>query len=441
MILSLVILLVGAYVIGSYVSSEIEHRVINRTSALTALYVDSVVSPHLQELSRGHDIGPQHLAELDQLVVDSALGEGIPSFKVWHSDGDIVWAKNGNLIGRRFPIGGDLEEALDGKIESHMSNLDDDENVFERASWDHLLETYAPVRQDETGEIIGAVEFYQDPGALEAEIGRSQRDGWLIVGGSTAIMYVLLVGMVRGASTTISRQHGRLDSLARRNAALAERVRRAADRKSETDELMLRRIAQDLHDGPAQDVGLVLLRLDSLKADIAQKGTNEDVELMRSALGSALQEIRLISAGLRLPEMDDTDLAGVIKKAVQDFRSKTGDNVRITLDERLPEVGLPVKIALYRVTQEALNNAHHHARVSEVSVSAVVSGNTLILQVIDSGTGIADRRGDAEETPGRFLGIRGMRERIELLGGTLEVLSSEGAGTVVRATLPLGEVV
>jgi signal transduction histidine kinase len=429
-------------VIGSYVSGEIKDRVIHQTSALTALYVDSVVSPHLQEIKDAHDISSEHVAELNQLLVESALGQKIASFKVWHTDGEIVWAKNSALIGKQFPIGDDLEKALGGEIDAHVSRLEDDENLYERADWSQLLETYAPVREDGTGEIIGAVEFYQDPADLNGEIDSSQRKGWLIVGGSTAVMYLLLVGMVRGASSTISRQHSRLERLASQNAALAKRVGRAGAAKSETDEMLLKRIAQDLHDGPAQDVGLVLLRLDSLKASSSARSdeAGDDVELMRSVLGSALNEIRLISAGLRLPEMEDMDLPGVLKKAVQDHRNKTGDTVRLDLDEQLPEAGLPVKIALYRVTQEALNNAHRHARVSEASVFAGVSDNTLTLEISDSGAGIAGTAEDTAETPGRSLGIRGMRERVELLGGTLDVISREGAGTVVRATLPLGEI-
>ncbi len=441
MIVSLAILVVGAYVIGSYVSGEIEARVINRTSALTALYVDSVVSPHLQELRTKDDISSEHLAELNRLVGESALGQTIASFKVWHTDGEIVWAKNSALIGNRFPVGDDLRKALSGEIDAHMSRLEDDENLYERAAWTELMETYAPVREDGTGEIIGAVEFYQDPQDLNSEIASSQRKGWLIVGGSTAVMYLLLVGMVRGASSTISRQHERLNRLAQQNAALARRVAEAAARKSETDELLLRRIAQDLHDGPAQDVGLVLLRLDSLHGSFQSgAGAADDVGLMRAALSSALKEIRLISAGLRLPEMEDMDLADVLKKAVQDHRSKTGDRIRISLEEKLPEVGLPVKIALYRVTQEALNNAHHHAHVSEVEVSAGGSRGSLTLEVSDNGVGIAEGDPENTATPGQSLGIRGMRERVEMLGGALEIVSNPGAGTTVRAVLPLGEI-
>src|SRR3989337_2583281 len=73
-LLSLIILLVGAYVIGSYVSGEIKDKVIHRTSALTALYVDSFVSPHLQELATNHNVSEEHFAHLDLLLKHKSLG-------------------------------------------------------------------------------------------------------------------------------------------------------------------------------------------------------------------------------------------------------------------------------------------------------------------------------------------------------------------------------
>jgi signal transduction histidine kinase len=437
---SLVILVVGAYIIGSYVSREISDRVISRTSALTALYVDSFVSPYLQELRTGHDISDQDAARLDQLLAESSLGEKIVSFKVWHRDGDIVWSRDETLIGQRFPITDDLAVALGGGIHTEMSDLSDAENARERIAWNELLETYTPLRANSTGEVIGVVEFYQHPGDLNAEIASSQRNGWFIVGGSTAIMYLLLVGMVAGASSTISRQHGNLQHFAEQNASLAEHVRLAAMRKSETDELLLKRVAQDLHDGPAQDVSMALLRLDSLaRSPVTTASPVPNVDLMRTALASALTEIRQICAGLRLPEMEALALGDVIRKAVNEHEQKTGDTVSLSICAGLPEVGLATKIALYRVTQEALNNAHLHAAVKEERAEVRITDGWLHLEIVDKGDGTVTQEKPltGRQIPGAPLGIRGMTERIEMLGGTLQVTTTAGKGTTVRASLPL----
>ena len=431
-LLSLIILLVGAFVIGRYVGGEIEARVIQRTSALTALYVDSFVSPHLQELSETENLSAAHFQQLDQLLNTTAMGQKIVAFKIWHFDGEVVYANERSLIGQGFPITGGLSQALSGNIYTEISDLNDEENLYERARWPRLLETYAPVRDNETGAVIGVSEFYQDPSELEGEIASSQRKGWLIVGGATGVMYLSLVGMVRGASTTIMRQHRDVQQLARRNSELAARVRRAAAQKSETDEELLKRLAQDLHDGPAQDIGLALLRLDAL----AGKKGGQDAELTRTALTSALREIRELCAGLRLPEIEELTLGEVIKKAATEHRDKTGSRVRVVLCAGIPDGDMPTKIAAYRVLQEALNNAYVHGGSTDEDVRVTLTGGQLHLRVRDHGIGPAGER----RTEGRrHLGIRGMRERVEMLGGSLEVSGHADGGTLVHAVLPVEE--
>lgn len=442
MVLSLVILLVGSYIIGRYVSGEIKTKVIERTSALTALYVDSFVSPHVQELSTEQSISPTHFQDLDGLLSSTSLGQKIDAFKVWSRDGRVVYSSERDLVGRQFPVKDDLKGALGGGIRTEISDLSDEENELERPRFGSLLETYAPIHGHDSGEVIGVSEFYQDPSELESEISSSQRNGWLIVGGATAAMYLILVGMVRGASNTITGQHSRLQHLARENADLAERVRRAAAQKSETDEMLLKRIAQDLHDGPAQDVSLALLRLESVKdgkqRENAAQAAQDDIELMRTALDAALRELRQISAGLRLPELESLSLGDVVDRAVQEHRDKTGDEVRFASDSVADHVSLPVKIALYRVTQEALNNAHLHAGVDRQDVELRAAGRTVHLEIRDQGVGLkASAESGARDSDRTPLGVRGMRERIEMLGGTLEVSSRAGAGTVVRVVLTL----
>jgi len=441
MLLSFAILVVGAYIIGSYVASEIEARVIHRTSAIAALYVESFVSPHLQELSVQETLSSEHFAQLDALLSATPLGEEIVSFKIWGKDGRVVYATETGLIGRRFSSSGALTRALGGDIQAEMSDLKEEENLYERQRWSRLLETYAPVRADETGEIIGVAEFYQDQAALESEIASSQRKGWLIVGGATGVMYLLLVGMVRGASTTIARQHRRLEELAGRNADLASRVRRAAAQKAETDEQLLMRIAQDLHDGPAQDISLALLRLEAIGGQQTADGaasTEADAALVRTALAAALKEIREIAGGLRLPEMEGLSLRRVVEKAVEEHQEKTGDRVKLVAPPELPVVDLPVKIAIYRVAQEALNNAHLHAGVGKEEVEVQFVDRAVRLEIRDRGAGLKESARDKEGEKGRStLGLRGMRERVEMLGGWLELLSEPGRGTTVRAIVPL----
>jgi signal transduction histidine kinase len=444
-LVSLVILVAGAFIIGRYVAEEIEDGVIARSSTITALYVDSFVSPHLQGLGGGV-VTEGERSELDRLLVESSLGQEIASFKVWDTQGAIVYAGDPTLIGQRFDREGGLAQALDGNVQSGLSDLGEEEHVLERTRFDRLMETYAPVREHETGAIIGAMEFYQDPSDLEAEVASSQRTGWIIVGVSTAGMYLLLVGLVKGASNTLSRQHRRLGRLAEDNALLAQRVQKAAAEKTETDEQLLMRIGHSLHDGPVQDLGLALLRIKSLRqgtenrlvgGDTEAQRVREDFELLETALADALQETRDVSADLHLPELGELKVAEVVQKAKLDHERKTDSVIEFSREAVPDSANLPLKIAVYRVIQEALNNSHHHAGGNGQRVSVSHADGWLEVRIVDGGPGFDPAETVAEPGKRRGLGLRGMRERVEMLGGTLTVESSPKSGTIICARLPL----
>lgn len=442
-IVSFFVLIVGAFIIGRFVADEIEGDVTTRNGAITALYVDSFVSPRAQELIDG-SITEAAREELDSLLTETGFGEDILSFKVWDSQGRIVYASNSELIDQQFDIGGGLLSALAGKVDSHVSDLGDEEHTNERTLRPSLIETYAPIRHAESGTIIGAMEFYQDPEALQSEIASSQRRGWIVVGFSTAGMYVLLVGLVMGASNTLTKQHRSLQLMAEENRRLATRVRGAAAQKTETDEELMMRIARDLHDGPAQDLGFALLRVETLKErarDVMAGGGgsdegSEDFDLVETALTSALKEVRDISSGMWLPELADLSLEDTIQRAVADHQSKTGTEVGVDLGTNCESPSLPTKIVVYRVIQEALSNSYRHAPGSSRHVEASCPETSLELSVSDSGPGF-DPDTPVDDADRSHIGVRGMRERVEMLGGVLSISSSRADGTKVTVRIPL----
>jgi signal transduction histidine kinase len=238
------------------------------------------------------------------------------------------------------------------------------------------------------------------------------------------------------------------------NRLLDERVRKAAARTAEINEKMLRRIGHDLHDGPAQDLSLALLRIDALRAppgdgpSLRSGETADDFAIVKSALESSLREIRAISSGLRLPELQPLTLVEVAAKAVRDHERKTGSNVAFEADAACFEqnadaalcrsASLPVKITLYRVIQEALSNSYRHAPGASRHVHLWPEDDSVNLEVGDDGPGfdLAQLDGDAD-LPSGHLGMAGMRERIKVLGGTFHVSSSTQSGTQVQARIPL----
>jgi signal transduction histidine kinase len=441
---SLVIVLAGTVITGAWVGQQIESGVLSRTAALTALYVDSVVTPHLQRLAREPRLDPADMAALDGLVTDTPLGRRVVAFKVWSPDGEVLYSPNRSLVGRRFEHEAGVVHALAGEVTADVSSLDEPENEYERQRWSRLLEVYAPVRQAAGGPIIAVTEFYQLPDELETEVAGARLRSWAVVAGIGLATYLLLAGIVRRGSDTIARQqrvlHHQLAELGRmldQNRRLHERVRQAAERTTALNERALRRVSADLHDGPGQALALALLRLDALRSPHASPTDqpSADFAVVQTAVRDALAEVRAISAGLRLPELAPLSVAQVAERAVRDHERRGGTPVRLTIEQVPDAAPLAVKIAVLRTLQEALSNATRHGGGVGVTVRLWADGDMLCVGVSDGGPGFRFEEVDAT----RGLGLAGMRERAELLGGAFAIHTSPGQGTTVRACWPLGQ--
>jgi len=448
MLTSFLILLIGMLVIGSFLNNRITANVLNETAAVTALFVNSIISPQLQNLVTEENIDASHLSELDRLLMDSSLKDQIVSFKVWSADGRIIYSPYADLIGNKYQIDHDLETALLGQVISELSSLDKPEHEYESQKWDYLIETYAPIRADSDGKVIAVAEFYQLPDRLDAQLKNAQIQSWLVVGISTFFMYLLLTGIVRKASNTIQDQQEELNQkiiqlteLLSQNTKLNNRVRKAAERTTELNEQFLRRISADFHDGPIQDLALSLLRIEEVSELCQECPTqntegqliSQDLKLTQSTLESSLKEFRSIISGLRLPELERLTLKNVVDRAILNYRRKTKRNVSLTIDNLPKQVSLPVKIAIYRVLQEALLNGFHHASTDNQSVRLLYNNDEIQLEVIDDGVGFDPIAINKEN----HLGISGMRERIEILGGSFTIISAPEEGTCIKAVIPL----
>lgn len=447
---SFVILFSGMLLIGTWVGRQIEIGVVHRTAAVTALYVDSLISHHLQYLIQPDASKNSHQADVDTLLTSTSLGQRIVAYKVWGSDGSILYSTNQTLIGLQFPLEGGLEKAFAGEVYTEISDLNREENIYEQQKWSQLIETYAPLRVGGGNQVVAVIEFYQSMDELKGEIQAAQQRSWIVVSVSTVVMYLLLAGLVSRASNTILAQQNELQEkvlqltiLLSKNEDLHTRVRRAATRAAELNERFLRRIAADLHDGPGQDLSLALLRIDELAevcavckvAAAKKREANDDFSMIQTALKSALNDMRTILAGLRLPEINQLSTVGTAERAIHDYQRKTGETVPLQVSGVLDDAPLSVKITMYRILQESLANSFRHAVGADKRVRIDRQGNQLIAEVSDNGGGFDQQAILSEE----HLGLAGMRERVEILGGTFEVESAAGQGTIIRTRLPLNE--
>jgi signal transduction histidine kinase len=435
------VLLVGGLVVGVWIGNTLERGIVARTASVSALYVESFVEPHVQDMATAGSLSVASAAQLDGLLQAGPLGDTVVSLRVWSPSGTIVYGSLRELVGQTFPIKGDLSEAFGGQVTANLSNLTATENEAERKHWSRLLEMYFPVHRSGSGEIIAVVEFYQLPDAIDREVGEARLTAWLVVAAAIGGSFLLLFGIVKQGSDTIARQEsalkrqvGELSELLAQNAALNDKVRAAAERTTTLNERALRRISADLHDGPGQTIALALLRADSLKAATAgDDGPPSELEEIESALQDALRDMRAIAAGLRMPELAALDVREVASRAITDHTRRTGMTVELDAGTATGDVALPIKIALYRALQELLSNAFRHGGGAGVLVRVDEADRFIGLEVTDRGPGFDVAGLEAE--PG--LGLAGMREQAQLLGGDFGIRSSPGAGTAVRIRWPL----
>lgn len=435
---SLLILLVSLVVLGWWVGRAIEVGVVHRTAAATSLFVENFIVTELQELGNRAWLSEEHVERLEWLLAATPLGREIVAIKIWAPDGRIVY---GAGAGSTFEVKGEQARAWAGEVVAHVSNLSDAENALQRASFDRLLEVYTPIRLEGSDQVIAVAEFYSQVDALEREIRLAQGRSWLVVSGVVTAIYLLLVGLVRQGGRTIRQQASELraqlserDQLLGQNRALHERVARAAERTTALNERFLRRISAELHDGPAQEVSFALLKLDGLSA---QEGEREpQLAAVQGSLERAANELRGIARGLRLPELEPLTLTETVRRAVHTFERRSGATVGVRLGDLPDDVPLSFKITVFRLLQESLTNAFRHGGGSAQEVRVTADARELTLEVRDNGQGFLPHD---PPTAGSGLGLAGMRERVESLGGLFEVVSAPDEGTQVVARMPLGD--
>jgi signal transduction histidine kinase len=421
--------------------------VTQNTAASTALYFDSFVAPVVQDLASGDSLPTEKSSALEKLIHETPIGQRVVSFKIWRRDGVIAFATDKDLIGKSFPQTAKLRRAWEGHIAADLDRLEEEENESERATGVPLLEVYVPIRAEHSARIIAVGEFYERADQLKEDIFTAKLESWLVIGAIALVAVSALIGIVGRGSRTIEQQRSELQNkiaelqaLLKQNTDLRARVERASLRALEINEQHLRRLGAELHDGPAQLLGLALLRLDSIEHKPA--GRNEsnaagpirgDVETIRTALRDALQEIRNISVGLSLPALDRLSIGGTLQAAVRDHIRRTSTPVSTEISATSETASHPIKTAAFRFVQEALNNATRHADALGQKVRAYETDGFVVVEVSDKGKGF-DPAGCAREDQ---LGLAGMRERINSLGGDFTMQSTLGGGTILTARLPL----
>jgi signal transduction histidine kinase len=387
--------------------------------ATTNVLAESVAEP---ALSRGLvDGDAAAIDRLDRKVLERLLVDDVLRIKIWAADGTILYSDRTELIGSVYPLGDDELEILEnGGTDAEISDLSGPENRFERAIGGDLLEVYTRIRSPEGDPLLFEVYYAVDQ--IDAERERVLDRFLPISLGALLVLVAVTTPLILLLTRRVAR--------AGRDR---ERLLRAAVRASDAERV---RIARDLHDGVVQDLAGSSYSISTLSRSLAdgsesERQAAEELEVVSRSLRTSMRALRSLLVEIYPPDLHVEGLAAALNDLVAPLGAAgVRTDVDVTGDEGCPDETVAL---VWRVAQEAVRNVARHADATRMSVTVRREDDLLVLEVVDDGRGFDP---DASQSGSGF-GLRGLRSLVNDAGASLDVDSTVGVGTTIRAEVPL----
>ncbi len=238
----------------------------------------------------------------------------------------------------------------------------------------------------------------------------------------------------------LKRSEHHYSQLLRRSDSLQEQLRRLSRQILSAQEDERKKISRELHDVIAQTLTSINVRLSTLKrgAALNTKDLERNIARTQRLVEHSVNIVHQFARELRPTVLDDLGLIPALHTFLKSFREQTGLRVSLSAFAAVEDMNGDKRTVLYRVAQEALTNVARHAHASQVKVNIQKLNGAVIMKITDNGKGFpADRESNGKL--GKRLGLLGMRERLEMVGGKFTITSALGKGTVVAVELPAAE--
>ena len=230
-VVSFVLIAILGVALALGIQNEIEQTALRQEAWVATDLVSNNIVPivNSEDLTSPIMPGSARYKELDAKIKDVMARNHIARVKIWAKDGTILYSDMPQLIGQKFEVEGDLIEAFAGQIHSDVSNLDSEENQFEKGKFDRLLELYLPLRTSGSSEPNAVFEVYHDMTAVDARNNEIRNFAWLALSVGFLALYGALFVLVFRASRTIYRRNRENEQLYKEaSQRLAERVKAEA---------------------------------------------------------------------------------------------------------------------------------------------------------------------------------------------------------------------
>ncbi len=387
--------------------------------ALNGLSADGGAFPIDASISQVQLHGADHFIVIlrdvtERKQVEAALRENEQRYRTLFSqamDGILLLDAAGNIVDVNASFARMHGYGIDELLRMNLRGLDTPET---------LARAPERIRRILGGESVGfeVEHFHKDGHVVPLDVATSGID----IGGK---MYVL-------AFHRDITERKRAEQALKRSQRELRGLSKAANEALEAER---RRTARELHDELGQSLTALKMDLESLRSALppGQAELGERALAMHALLDTTIAATRRIAADLRPLMLDDLGLAAALDWLTNNFSRHTGIATDLVIDDSVAQVPEPIASALYRITQESLTNVAKYAHATSAEIRLERDGDWVELVVRDNGRGI---QAADQEKRGTF-GLLGIRERVSLLGGEVTISGETGAGSEVRARIPL----
>lgn len=242
----------------------------------------------------------------------------------------------------------------------------------------------------------------------------------------------------KSAEQSLKRSEQHYGQLLEQSRSMQEQLRLLSRQLLLAQEEERKKISRELHDVIGQTLTRINVQLATLKREAASDalGLERSIARTQELVEKSVSIVHRFARELRPTVLDDLGLIPALRTFLKNFREETGIQVSLTAFAAVEQVTGDKRTVLYRVAQEALTNVARHARASLAEVKIQKQDAAVRMEIKDNGKGFREKR-VLHSGKSKQLGILGMRERLEMVGGSLAVVSAPGKGTTVLAQIPL----
>jgi signal transduction histidine kinase len=411
-VVALVLLAAGAIVIAGQIAKDAALREARLRGATIA---DTIAGPLVGTGVRAGD--PQAVSRLDATMRARMSDGSLSHVKLWSDKGVVLWADEKALVGRTFPLDGDVSGLFGtSEVTAELSDLSKLENVGERGEG-QLLEVYVGARGADNQPFV--FEAYLSTDQMRASERAIIKQIVPLAVGGLLLFQLAVLPLAVSLARRVEKGENERSRMMRHSLQVTTQERR--------------RIAQELHDGVIQDLAGLRYTMPVVEAHLPDApeadGAREAVRRVSAILKDDVAMLRSMLTDIYPPNLDGAGFAQAVQDLAEHARER-GTAVVVDIPDDYDEAIDPTRLA-YQVIREGLRNVIKHAHAGHARVAVRREGATLHVEVSDDGVGLVDA-----PTAKGHLGLRILEDTLRDFGGRLEVLTDGDRGTVLEARFP-----